>query len=80
MLCRNFELILIKIGFFYEFLKLLKNLTKYLYSIKHMVMGQISSNKITTFSWAMITIKYWYMYMYKPHVKSLARVPVSTTS
>ena len=28
MLCRKFELILIKIGFFYEFLKLLKNLVK----------------------------------------------------
>ena len=28
MLCRKFELILIKIGFFYEFLKLLKNRAK----------------------------------------------------
>ena len=28
MLCRNFELIPIKIGFFNEFLKLLKNLAK----------------------------------------------------
>ena len=28
MLCRNFEWIPIKIGFFYEFLKLLKNLVK----------------------------------------------------
>ena len=28
MLCRKFELISIKFGFFYEFLKLLKNLAK----------------------------------------------------
>ena len=28
MLCRKFELIPIKIGFFYKFLKLLKNLAK----------------------------------------------------
>ena len=28
MLCRKFELIPIKIGFFYEFLKLLQNLSK----------------------------------------------------
>ena len=29
MLCRKFELISIKIGFFYEFLKLLQNLAKH---------------------------------------------------
>ena len=75
MLCKNFELIPIKIGFFYKFLKLVQNQAK-VPVLQYRVFGQISSKMarrkfsiLITFS---DTYTCTYMYMYVCCVESLS--------